>query len=288
MADLVNARPTPRYGAADDIFPPIYGPIGIAANLLLFGGAMVGTDASGNMVSASAASCLAVAGVARRTYFNRTTDPSGGAAGAVQGEVLAGCFPMFISTDGGPITNANRWQDVFVVDNQTVSLLGVAANGAARLPAGYLVAVDTLGGSTNGLAWVQVGEPNPLATPRRMSVQLTLAQIQAQASGVAFTIATLPANCYLTGAEIVNTQAFAGGGAATMVATLQGGADAAGSIIASGTVFASGAVNAAPGTNPYQKRGGQAIKLTLTETGGTLATLAAGTLQVDLFVLVIP
>lgn len=282
MADLTNARPIARYGAQDDIFPPIYGPIGIGANLLLYGGGMAATDGSGNAVKADAATAQVVIGVTRKNYYNRTTDPSGGAAGAVQGEFLAGVFPFFISTDGGTITNANRWQDVYVVDDQTISLSPVGTAGANRLPAGYLVTVDSLGGPTNGLAWVQIGEPNPSAAPKHIAINLTLAQIQAQASGVAFTIWTAPANFWLQTSNITNTQAFAGGGAATMVATLQGGADAAGSILGSATVFALGAVNTTAGSSPYMKRGGQAIKITLTETGGTLATLSAGTLQIDL------
>lgn len=283
MADLTAARPIARYGAQDDIFPPIYGPIGLDANLLLFGGGMVGTNSSGNLVKADAATCVQVVGVSRRTYFNRTTDPSGGAAGAVVAEVLAGVFPMFISTDGGAITNANRWQELYVVDDQTVSLTSTTAAGVNRQPAGYLVTIDTSGGPNNGLAWIQIGENNPYSTIKHLTVNLTLAQIQAQTSGTAFTIVTLPTPFYVLGAEIVNTQAFAGGGASAMTATLQGGADAAGSMIASGTVFAANAINAVPGSNPYQKRGGQAIKLTLTETGGTLATLTAGTLTIDIF-----
>ena len=280
MADLINARPIARYGAQDDIFPPIYGPIGIAANLLIYGGAMVGTDANGNMVNADAAACTQVVGCARKTYYNRTTDPSGGAAGAVLGEIVSGVFPFSISTDGGAITNANRWQELYVVDNQTVSLTSTTGAGVNRLPAGYLVAIDTLGGPTNGMAWVQVGENNPYAAIKHLTVNLTTAQIQAQTSGTAFTIVTLPTPFYLLGAEVVNTQAFTV--LTTMTASLLGGADAAGSILAAGTVFALGAINAAPGSNPYQKRGGQAIKLTLTGSAA-LSTIGAGSLTVDLF-----
>jgi hypothetical protein len=282
MADLTNARPISRYGAQDDIFPPIYGPIGISANLLMYGGGMAATDGSGNAVKADAATAQVVVGVTRKNYYNRTTDPSGGAAGAVQGEFLAGCFPMYISTDGGAITNANRWQDVYVVDDQTISLNPVGTGGINRLPAGYLVTVDSLGGPTNGLAWIQIGEPNPSAAPKHIAINLTLAQIQAQTSGTAFTIWTAPANFWLQNANITCTQTFAGGGESAMTATLQGGADSAGSIVAVGSVQTAGLVLATAGSNPYMKRGGQAIKITLNETGGTLATLTAGTLQIDL------
>lgn len=282
MADLTNARPIARYGAQDDIFPPIYGPIGVAANLLLYGGGMVGTDAAGNLVKADAATATVVVGVSRRNYFNRTTDPSGGAAGAVQAEVLAGVFPMFISTDGGAITNAQRWQDVYVVDDQTISLSPVGTAGANRLPAGYLVTVDSLGGPTNGLAWVQIGEPNPSAAPKHIAINLTLAQIQAQTANTPFVIWTAPLNFWLQSASVTNTQTFAGGGIGTVSASLAGGADAVGTILAPNLVTTLGNAAASAGTNPYLKRGGQAIKLNLTVSAGTLAGLTAGTLTIDL------
>lgn len=288
MADLINARPIARYGDAQDVYPAIYGPIGVAANTLIWGGALAGTDTLGNMVNADAATCVQVVGVARKTLFNRTTDPSGGAAGAVQAEIIPGAFPFFISTDGGAITNANRWQELYVVDNQTVSLTSTTSGGVNRLPAGYLITIDSLGGPTNGLAWIQVGENNPYAAIKHMTVNLTLAQIQAQTSGTAFTLVTMPPNAYLIATEVVTTQTFAGGGVTAITASVSGGTDANGSIVATGaSILTLGAVNAAPGTNPYQKRGGQAIKTVITNTGGTLATLTAGTLTYDLFVCVI-
>jgi hypothetical protein len=289
MADIIAARPIARYGAPDDIFPPIYGPIGIIANTLIFGGAMVGTDVNGNMISASAAACLQVAGIARTTYYNRTTDPSGGAAGAVRGEIVAGCFPFFISADGGAITNANRWQDVFVVDNQTVSL-APQVGGVSRLPAGYIVAVDTLGGPTNGLAWVQLGEPNPFATPKHLSIPVTLAQIQALGASLTgdITILTAPANFWLQNAEFQVGTPVSGGTIATATASLWGGTDAVTSILGACNVFTGAPTPiATPGTNPYPKRGGQAIKVRMTTTVGNLNAATAGALTVDILGLIV-
>ena len=289
MADQANAVVRGRFGDPDVVFPAVLGPFGVAANTLIYGGAMVATDGNGNInncdfVGAGVTNPVQIVGVARKTYYNRTTDPSGGAAAAVNNaEVLQGAFPFFISTDGGAITNASRWQTVYAVDNQTVSLAANTALGQARLPAGYLVQVDNLGGAYNGMAWVQMGELNPYAGINRLSVVLSTAAIQAQTSGTAFTIMTLPPNAYLLGAEVVNLVAF--GTITTLTASLAGGSDAAGSILAAGTVFALGATNAAPGSNPYQKRGAQAIKLTLTGSGA-LSTATLGSLQVDLFVAV--
>ena len=283
MADLTNARPIARYGAQDDIFPPIY-QIPVSANILIYGGAMVATDGSGNLVNADAATAVQVTGVSRKNYYNRTTDPSGGAAGAVIAEVLAGVFPMYISTDGGAITNANRWQELFVVDNQTISLASTTSGGVNRQPAGYLVNIDAWGGPTNGLAWVQVGENNPYAALKHLTVNVTLAQIQASTSGTAFTIVTLPTPFYLIAAEVVTTQTFAGGGVTAITTSLQASTDAAQSILSTGTTqLTAGVINGKAGSNQYQKRSGQAIQLIITNTGGTNATLTAGTLTVDLF-----
>ena len=285
MADQANAVTRNRFGSPNEVFPAVLGPFGAAANVLLYGGILLAQDGNGNVnsadfVGAGATNPVQVVGVNRKTIYNRTTDPSGGAAGAVNVEAVQGAFPFFIATDGGAITNANRFQTLYVSDNQTVSLNPTTATGVARLPAGYLVQVDNLGGITNGMAWVQVGDLNPYAGLVHHYVTLTTAQIQAQTNGTAFTIVTLPPNAYLMGAEVVNLVAF--GTITTLVCTLQGGTDAAGTILGSGTVFALGAINATPGSNPYQKRGAQAIKITLTGSGA-LSTATLGSLQIDLF-----
>lgn len=291
MADITTSRPCPRYGNPETTALPIMY-AGVAANLLLFAGAMIALDASGNMVKPDAAGAVQIVGVNRKVLYNRTTDPSGGAAGAVVGEYEIGVFPMYINTDGGAITAATpKGTIVYAVDDQTVSL---SSSAGTRLPAGSFVGIDAFGNPQNrGLAMIGVGmgaavSPAGQGNVLRMNVPLPLATIQAQASGVAFSVgAPLPANARVVGEAINVATALSGGGLSAAVMTLQGGTDAAGSMIASTSVFTGGSAQiATPGSNPYPSRGGQQIKATITATGATLAAITAGVLSVDIFYVV--
>jgi len=121
-------------------------------------------------------------------------------------------------------------------------------------------------------------------------VDIPLATIQAQTSGTAFNVgAALPANARLVDENLNVLTAVSGGAISAVTATLQGGADAAGTIIASHSVFTgANPTNSPIGSNPYPSRGGQQLKLTLTSTGGALSTATAGHLSLDLFYTVQP
>jgi hypothetical protein len=155
MADLTVARPISPLGDADQVQIPIIA-VPMSANLQIWGGGMVASDTSGNLVKADAGTAVIVLGTARKNVNNLNTNPPFGAAGAIVAEVVLGVQPMNISTDGGAITNANRYQDVFVVDDQTISL---SDGGGARLRAGYLFNIDP----TSGLANVMFGDATPTA-----------------------------------------------------------------------------------------------------------------------------
>jgi hypothetical protein len=116
---------------------------------------------------------------------------------------------------------------------------------------------------------------------QRISVSYTLTQLQALTSGTAFTVATLASNQRLLGAEFVVGTALAGNTSDHI--TLQGGSDAAGTILASQDIFTAAGTFAPPGTQTYQSRGGQAIKATITG-GSALSGLSAGALQINLYV----
>jgi hypothetical protein len=109
-----------------------------------------------------------------------------------------------------------------------------------------------------------------------------LATIITETSGTAFNVgAALPADAQLIGAEVAVVTPLSGDGETGMLMTLEGGSDAAGSIIASTTVFTGAqAIIATPGSNPYRARGGQQLKMKLTSTSNPLADLTAGHLQV--------
>ena len=93
-------------------------------------------------------------------------------------------------------------------------------------------------------------------------VDIPLATLQAQTSGTAFNLgAVLPANARLIGLDLNVIAALAGTGPMTQAhATVQGGTDAAGSLIGSTDVFSATGIFATAGSNPYKNRGGQAIE----------------------------
>lgn len=121
-------------------------------------------------------------------------------------------------------------------------------------------------------------------------VDIPLATIQAQTSGVAFNIGSpLPTNARLLDYQINVLATLTGGGSTACHATLQGGSDAAGSIIASTDVFTATGSFSAIGSNAYPGRGGQQIKMTLTGDGThPLSGYTTGHLSVDLFYQIIP
>lgn len=121
-------------------------------------------------------------------------------------------------------------------------------------------------------------------------IDVPLATIQAGTSGVAFNVgAALPANCRLVDSDINVLTPLSGGGATAVTASLQGGTDAAGSLLAATTVFTgAAAINGQIGSNPYPSRGGQQLKMTITVTTGTQAGLTAGHLSIDIFYFIAP
>jgi len=122
---------------------------------------------------------------------------------------------------------------------------------------------------------------------RRVSTTFNITAIQALTSGVAFNVGSaLPTNARVVGVEAVVT-AITGGTISAMHLTMQGGTDAAGSLIADSTVTAGGTF-ATPGSNPYPSRGGQQLKATLTATGDTLAHATVGQVVFNVFYAVVP
>ncbi len=118
--------------------------------------------------------------------------------------------------------------------------------------------------------------------PQEVTIDVPLATIQAQTSGVAFNIgAVLPANARLEGIELDVLTTLSGGSAASAHATVQGGSDAAGSLIGSTDVFTATGSFDTPGSDPYPDRGGQQLKMTITGDGThALSALTAGHLSV--------
>jgi hypothetical protein len=105
---------------------PANGTFPMAANLLLLRGAIVTLDASDR--AADTGIGQDAIGISKATYKNRTTDPSGGAAGAVDAEVQYGIHNFLISG-----TTPRPRQIVYVVDNQTVSADPTGGRGIAGI-----------------------------------------------------------------------------------------------------------------------------------------------------------
>lgn len=274
----------------EELPPPPLLALPVEANKQIFGGAAVCSNAAGNAVSAADAGALFCWGRCERGVNNLTTNAPYGAAGAQVVLVRPGV--VYYNQDGS-ITQANVGQACFFVDDNTVS--ANAGGGSAVRPfAGMIVPPGSgqqgIALASNTQVPVYLGYPSPTGLVLKYNVPFTLAQLQALTSGTAFNVGVpLPPNARLEQAEINVTTALSGGGATAVTMTLQGGSDAAGSIIASTSVFTGGpAVIATPGSNPYAARGGQQIKATITNTGGTMATLTAGALSVDLFYAIVP
>lgn len=120
MADATVFRDTQFKGLA-----PARGTYPIAANTRLVKGTMVGPDASGNLVTGTAA--VRIAGKCSAHFDNRTGSEAGGLAGDLDGEVEYGVFGWTCSE------TPRLGQMLYAVDNQTVSTDSLSG---ARPPVG--------------------------------------------------------------------------------------------------------------------------------------------------------
>lgn len=269
----------PKLGT-DELPPPALLALPVAASKKIFAGTAVCSDASGNAVDAGDSTALFAWGRCERFVDNST-----GAAGAQSVLIRPGAY--YFDNDGS-ITAANVGQACFFVDNKTVSI-NAGGTSAVRPYAG-IIQPPGLGQagvalSPNTQVPVYVGAPSACGTELRYTVSLPLATIQTFTSGTPFNLGVpLPASARLNAVEINVITPLSGGGATAVAASISGGTDANGSIIAASSVFTgANPVIATPGTNPYTARGGQQLKMLLTDTGGTLAGLTAGSLTVDIF-----
>lgn len=105
---------------------PHRGTLPSAANMLHLKNTFVCKDSAGR--AANVAAGLPVYGVAEATFLNRTTDPSGGAAGAIDVEVAFGVWGFLLSG-----TAPTPGQVVYAVDNQTVSIDPTGSRGIAGI-----------------------------------------------------------------------------------------------------------------------------------------------------------
>lgn len=104
----------------------IAGGFPVAASQLLYQGALVGIDASGNLAEVTAANGLHVAGASRKRYDNST-----GAAGDVIAEIEYGVHRFTNAAAGNALTQADVGKPCFVYDDNTVGKFSATAGGVA-------------------------------------------------------------------------------------------------------------------------------------------------------------
>lgn len=170
----------------------------VAAAVLIYAGALVMMDSSGNAKPATAAAGLVAIGVA-----DAYVDNSAGAAGDVYVTVRTGIW----SFKQSGITAADTGKICYAVDDQTVSL---SSNSGARSPAGRVVAMN---GSE---VFVEVGEPAaPGATGGKDRLAIPVRVVTLVGSN------TYRAPCPVDG-KVVKIYSSLGGALATGDATLTG------------------------------------------------------------------
>ena len=118
----------------------------VAASVLIYAGALVMMDSSGNAKPATAATGLVAIGVA-----DGYVDNSSGSAGDVDVTIRTGIFAFKNSGGGDAIAADDAGKICYAVDDQTVALTN---NAGARSPAGRIV-----GMSDSGEVFVAVGMP---------------------------------------------------------------------------------------------------------------------------------
>jgi hypothetical protein len=151
MAALAKDTKCPVLGTPGQVQPALLA-FPMAAALICFAGGMVGIDPAGNARAAAADPTLKIApGVA-----TKRADNSLGAAAAMNVEVECGAF--YLQQTGTTITKAHFGRNVFVVDDQTISLDDL---GGQRPLAGWVKAIGTAASGTANRIGVQLGEVSP-------------------------------------------------------------------------------------------------------------------------------
>jgi len=114
----------------------------VAAETILYAGALVALDSDGNAVPAGTEGAVVVVGKAIAQVDNHL-----GLAGALQVEVSRGCFNFESAEDADELARADIGLTCYAVNDHIVAKTS-ASN--ARLPAGIVRDVDALG------VWVEL------------------------------------------------------------------------------------------------------------------------------------
>jgi hypothetical protein len=117
MTALAADRPSAtQYGSADEVIPKLIS-LPMAAATIIYAGAMVASDASGNAVPGTASTALKIWGRAEVQVDN-----TAGSAGDKRINVKPGVFAMNNSSSTDLIAAKNVGQPAYLVDDNTVAL----------------------------------------------------------------------------------------------------------------------------------------------------------------------
>lgn len=148
MTALAKDRKTDQLGTPDIVIPQLLS-FPVAATTTIYGGSLVGTNASGYAVPGSANNALRIWGRCEKQALN-TVAAGVGSAGDINVEVRQGVF--YFGQAGTTFTIADVSKLVYVVDDQTVSL----SDGSGLRPTcGFVVNVRG-----DGQIGVYVGAPS--------------------------------------------------------------------------------------------------------------------------------
>lgn len=168
---------------------PTRGTFGVKANTLIKRGWTLCVDAATGYAEPGAVDAgHNAAGIASSNYDNRTTAPSGGAAGAIDAEVEYGVFGRAING-----TEPKPGDTVFVYDNEAITL---DSNSNARGVAGSVVEVR------DSIAYVYFG-PHVVGLVALAAVdQANIAQLQVDVDAAEVDIDALEADALTAQAQI--------------------------------------------------------------------------------------
>lgn len=206
MTATATAIATPFKGLV-----PAKGTYPIAANVLILKGTIVSLNATGYaVVGTDDNNAFAAVGIASSTVDNRSTSPSGGAAGAQKVEVEHGVHGLAYS--GAPVIG----QVVYVVDNHTVS---TDSDSGTRGIAGYVS--DMADGKCYVLMGPTIVGQIVIAASEASQLDTAQADIDALQADVATAYAQveIPLNSF-TAADATPLAKFADGAGATFGLTL--------------------------------------------------------------------
>lgn len=135
MAALTAPRDTRRKGPSTD--SAFNHPV--AANAVIYKGALVALNATGYLVPATTATDITVIGRADPVGGIDTVDNTGGADGDLECEVRSHARFAYVNDPGDPITQAGVGKLCYATDDQTVA---GTSGGATKSPAGYVAEID--------------------------------------------------------------------------------------------------------------------------------------------------